>query len=679
MIVQIFRIIILSITLFFLLSDSPLTSQPASNWHEKSFFGLHYDLHPNAQDTELGAAVTEEHIRRELEKVQPDFVQYDCKGHPGYTGYPTKIGYPSPGIVKDALKVWRKVTKEMGIPLSVHYSGTWDDVAVKHHPEWSVIGPDGNPVAIRSGGGLICHNSDYLDEYMIPQMIEIIDEYDVDGFWVDGDCWASQPCWCERCRKKFTDKTGYARIPEKKGDPHWDEWLEMHREDFFDYVKKYCDAVHALKPTCLVCSNWNYSSRVPDEITVPLDYLSGDFPPAHGLEATGLEARFLDSREKTWDLMAWSFFWRGEGLLPMKPLAQLQQETALVLMNGGSFFVYNNPKRNGHLVGWHQDLLAEVAQFARRRQSICQASKSVPQVALLHSKNHYYSNNSPLFNLGQMTLPLEGALQALLENHYHVDVLNEETLLRRMNDYNFIVVAEQTHLPDLLKDRLKEYVRNGGHVLASGDFAAADFGDILGVERIGEPKDGTYFFPADGGVVTFRGPVQFVKRTAARSLAALYDGQELETDMLDTPAATAVPYGKGLIAAIHAPVFGYFAQNRYPRLRSFLGHMLNAAAPKQLVELEAPPFVDMTIRTKENTLLIHLLNRSSTNPIDRIAGAIEGVPEVGPLHLRIDLSEKPTRVQLAPDPKGMEWEWRNNTLVVSIKSLHIHSALVIEK
>jgi len=39
-------------------------------------------------------------------------VQYDCVGVPGYSGYPTKIGWPAPGIVKDSLAVWRQVTRE---------------------------------------------------------------------------------------------------------------------------------------------------------------------------------------------------------------------------------------------------------------------------------------------------------------------------------------------------------------------------------------------------------------------------------------------------------------------------------------------------------------------------------------------------------------------------------------
>ncbi|MCA1902001.1 MAG: hypothetical protein LDL53_07255, partial [Candidatus Hydrogenedens sp.] len=113
----------LLLTTSFLLSQTP-------NWHEDAFFGIHFDLHPNANDKELGREVDAEQIRSFLEKVKPDYVQYDCKGHPGYTGYPTKVGSPSPGIVNDALRVWRNVTKEMGIPLSIHYSGVWDTRAI---------------------------------------------------------------------------------------------------------------------------------------------------------------------------------------------------------------------------------------------------------------------------------------------------------------------------------------------------------------------------------------------------------------------------------------------------------------------------------------------------------------------------------------------------------------------
>ena len=78
-------------------------------------------------------------------RTRPDWVQTDCKGHPGYTSWPTSVGSPSPGVVKDSLRIYRDVTRELGIKLGVHYSGVWDARAVELHPDWG--GPEKEPGA----------------------------------------------------------------------------------------------------------------------------------------------------------------------------------------------------------------------------------------------------------------------------------------------------------------------------------------------------------------------------------------------------------------------------------------------------------------------------------------------------------------------------------------------------
>ena len=251
----------------------------AENWHENAFFGLHYDLHPNAGDTELGRETTYEHIRAMLDKVQPDFVQYDCKGHAGYCGYPSKVGSPSPGIVNDALKVWREVTRDMGIPLSIHYSGVWDSRAIELHPEWARKKENGDPDRNNTS-----RLSAYDEELLIPQLLEVVREYDIDGMWIDGENWASRPDWSEACQKAFTKETGIEEIPKKKTDPHWEEWLAFHRALFAQHVTNYVNAVHGVKPTCMVTSNWMYSVRQPEPMTAPIDYISGDFDPSFGAQ-----------------------------------------------------------------------------------------------------------------------------------------------------------------------------------------------------------------------------------------------------------------------------------------------------------------------------------------------------------------------------------------------------------
>src|ERR1035438_8036391 len=86
-----------------LLLSRPVAGAPLRLPRKDCYFGLHFDLHPNSGDTDLGRDLTDEMVIRLLESVRPDFIQYDSKGHPGYLGFPSKTGMSAPGIVQDSL------------------------------------------------------------------------------------------------------------------------------------------------------------------------------------------------------------------------------------------------------------------------------------------------------------------------------------------------------------------------------------------------------------------------------------------------------------------------------------------------------------------------------------------------------------------------------------------------
>ena len=354
---------------------------------KKAFFGLHFDLHPVKEDTQLGNDLTEEMVERLLKKVKPDYVQYDCKGCPGYAGYPTKIGWPSPGIKKDSLAIWRKVTRMHGVALFVHYSGVWDSVAIEHHPEWACMDAAGKP-----DKNMTSTFSPYVDKLLIPQLKEIVDTYDVDGAWVDADCWAAQPDFGLAARTAFTQATGIKEIPTKHGDPCWLEYLAFNREQFKKYVRKYVDALHIHRSGLEITSNWMFSTLMPEPVTVPIDFLSGDYSSQGSVDTARLEARYLSSTGKPWDLMAWGFN-RGDNChygWTFKTARQLQQEAVVVLAQGGGFQFVCHPTRSGLIEDRLMDMMAEVAQFCRARQAVSHQTQSVPQVALLFPGKSIY-------------------------------------------------------------------------------------------------------------------------------------------------------------------------------------------------------------------------------------------------------------------------------------------------
>ncbi len=77
----------------------------SGNWYgEHCCIGLHYDLHASERDTELGTRVGDA-LGDLLHELGVDFVQTDCKGHPGYLSWFSELPASSvpPGLERDAL------------------------------------------------------------------------------------------------------------------------------------------------------------------------------------------------------------------------------------------------------------------------------------------------------------------------------------------------------------------------------------------------------------------------------------------------------------------------------------------------------------------------------------------------------------------------------------------------
>lgn len=653
------------------MSDTP------SNWHDSVFFGLHYDLHAGAKDTELGRELTADHLRERLLRVKPDWIQCDCKGHAGYTSWPTEVGSTSPGVVQDALRLHRDVTRELGIKLGMHYSGVWDSRAVELHPEWGRINADGSRDA-----NMTCRLSAYDAELMIPQMLELIDKYDVDGFWVDGENWASAPCWCERCQAEFTARTGLTSIPHAAGEANWEPWLAFHRDLFTEHVTGYANAVHAVKPDCLICSNWMYTVRQPEPIRATVDYLSGDYDWVWGADRAAVEGRVLDGRELSWDLMAWGFIKTGDmsGEPPwvVKPLEHLCQELAEVVALGGAVMIYNQPQRTGWLTGWHQDRFAAAAAFCRERQEACFQSETVPQAAVLHLAEHYYAHNDPLYNYGSAVQPLEGALHALLETHHSTDILLEHALPQRLGQYPLAVIPEMTRWSQSLQDQLAAYIAAGGHVIASGDFLAHDYPELVGADADGEPVAMGYL-EADGETVPVSGPWQPVTpRMGTEAVACRLSQQEPDKDTTDDIIVTRRRVGDGSVTAIHGPVFRNYFLGHYPLLRRVLGKLVDDLGIPWRVTLEAPSQIELVLREKAGWLVINLLNRGAGEMLMPRRVVNETVPAVREVVVRVCCDRAPQAVRSIPEDDSLDWAYADGLLTVRVPEVHIHRVIAVQ-
>lgn len=643
-----------------------------------AFFGLHFDLHPQATDTALGADVSEENIRALLERVKPDYVQYDCKGHAGWTGYPTDVGWASPGIVKDSLAVWRKATRDLGVGLYIHYSGVWDSKAVAERPDWARVDAAG-----RRDANATSVFGPYADELLIPQLREVTSKYGLDGVWADGECWAAQLDWSPRALAAWTLETGHRDAPRDSSDPRWLEWKTFHRRAFERYLSHWIDALHAADPALQLTSNWMYTTFAPKPVEAELDFLSGDYSPSLSVDRARVEARYLASTGMPWDLMAWGFD-KGRGLgWSVKPAEHLMQEAAVVLMQGGGFQIYHQPTRTGRVL---EPVIAQeeaVAAFCRAREAASHKSSSVPQVALLLSAESFWDRSEAVFSpWGDVFLELEGALHALLSLHYSVDILAEHQLEPRLRDYPLVVVPDSHRLGAGFRAALTDYVAGGGGLLLLGEKCARLLAPILGAELEGAPVERAGELAAPGGPESERpttnanGVWQKVRLTTARSAGSLHPTRDTRRD--GEVAATVNAFAKGRVAAVYGPVASIYFRSHHPWLRDFIGGLVRELFPEPAVTVDGPPGLDVSLRTtREGKLAVHLLNTTGLPLPDR-HGFTDFVPPLRDIRLTVRVAARPASVTWVPDGGRLDWSWADGLLRVAIPELEIHGVAVLD-
>ena len=445
------------------------------------FFGMHSDFHAKPEaGLVIGATLKEEDIREICETMKPDFIQIDCKGHPGYTSYPTELGNAMPSFACDPLKLWRRVTKEYGVSLYMHFSGVYDIKYCSEHPEDRTVNADGSPT------NFVRLDGKYLDEYFIPQICELVDKYDVDGIWVDGDCWAVRNDYHPETIAKFEKKSGISlggAIPKRKGDPYFKEYTDFTRDEFRSYLRYYVDKLHDKYSSLEICSNWAYSDHMPEAVSANVDFLSGDLNPLDCVNSARYAGRMLASQGKPWDLMAWGFRFQvyNTPLAPQKHPVQIMHEAAAVISLGGAF--QNNISQ---FTDGSPDIVrirrsAPIAKFMHERRDFCFGGKLVKQAVMLVPTYDRYNEMSTPFSREGME-KFMGLTALLCDSGITFEISNEVNLNGKMQEYPLIIIPElHTGIDEETMEQLREYAKRGGSLLIIGTktaeiFSKAGFG-----------------------------------------------------------------------------------------------------------------------------------------------------------------------------------------------------------
>ncbi len=658
------------------------------------FLGVHTDFHACPEEgLVIGETLREEDIRKICEELKPDYWQIDCKGHPGWASYPTRMGNAMPKFKGDPLKIWRKVTKEYAVALYMHFSGVYDVKYCKEHPEEATLTADGKLTDyVRLDGK-------YLDTFFIPQISELVEEYDIDGIWIDGDCWAVRPDYHEETLKKFEEETGISlngAKPAKREDPYYFEYFDFTREQFRKYLKHYVDVLHKKYPSLQICSNWAFDEHMPEKLCADVDFLSGDLGSFDCVSAARSAGRMFAQHEKPWDMMSWScrFSSYGTKLKHPKHYNQLLQEASVVISLGGSYQYVVSQFKDGSPNTETLLRLKPVMEFLRAREPYSFKGKIIHQaVVLVSGRDRYREIKCPFSREG--IDKQRGLISLLCDSGISVEVFCDENLSGRYSDFPMIVLPER-HTPiedDIIKE-LEEYVRNGGSLLITGSenaiklapvfsYEASYFAEIaqlpnfvncnIGHDDVSdfETSMPCYFFlPGEEVGVTY-GACEVKAENAV-----CYGNVSNNSRTPKKTFAQVFSYGKGKVGVIGANFGTQYNEGAQYLHRKLIRSMADALyTPLAKVEV-AVGTLEIVCLEKDGKLMLQLVNVNGAHNNYRSLTE-EYIPPVLDAKLSICVKNGIEKLILQPDGKEVPFDIKDGRAYFEIERIDMHNVIEV--
>ena len=662
-----------------------------------SFFGLHFDYHAQPKYGVQGVNLKEEDIREICRALKPDFIQIDCKGHPGWASYPSKIGNAMPEFAQDTLALWRRVTREEDVALYMHYSGVFDLKYCEAHPEETVLNAKGEV-----DRGTTRTDGKYVDELLIPQLSELVEKYGIDGVWIDGDCWRANPDFRPESLSKFERETGIdlkGAIPANPEDPYYNEYRDYHRELYRRYLRHYVDVLHERFPEFQIASNWAFSDHMPERVSANVDFLSGDLNPVNSFHSARYAARALAQQEHPWDLMSWNFRRAvgARGAVVAKHTTQIMQEAAAVIAMGGAYQNYIMQYFDGSPNVIDVKNLEPLAEFLRARKDYCFRGNPIHQAALLLSTYDRYRESQKLFSRSGYKRAM-GLTALLCDVGQSLEVICEHTLEKNRDAYEMIVVPElYTGLEEETVKSLLNYAQNGGALVLVGKktceiFAAggAPFGvkpcnEFFGLGEIAYDNGGDAGH-SDKSTQTHK-PYYFTMNEKTFGIAfspCEIVAEEGTTEALLSDAllgerhrlAVTVPFGRGSVTAIGFDIGSQYLSGTQYMQRDLMKQIADSLyVPKARIE-SAIGRLEIIALEKDGRLMLQLVNAGGSHA-DAICATDDLIPPVLDICLSVELPRKPKAMKLWPEGKALDVEWRDGRAYVRIDRVDIHSVVEI--
>ncbi len=669
---------------------------------------VHPDFHIPG-DVIVGADFHAREYVGRLKECGVETVAFFAKCCYGHAYYDTKIGTRHPGLQLDMLRAMVEATEECGLELAVYYSTFLDTAIWEKHPEWRRVGSDGliEGTAEHFFRGL-CVNSGYLEEFMIPQALEIVGNYRCSEFLMD-TMTGFKACYCDNCR------TAYGRkIPQQNAEG-WSEYMRWYAGCFDRFFRRMTGALKKAAPAVEVTHNWMWCRTGPEPAGERADRLVADDRALPAVTET--HVRYWAGTGMPWDYMTGRFLGSLAEWNSTTP-ETLQLQAAISCANGGGYWIIDRQSHTGQFPEEGFRMAASTFLPVQARREALVGARHAPEIAVLHAFSTLLGKDQKYFSDPQArryarARPYEGLCRMFQENSRHFTAFNEPEFVENLADHPVAIVPEQEFLAPETITALRSWVEAGGRLLitqaataqaASGkkqpptdevdvgegllDLAGVrfeDWTDDLRFFYIDSPLGATGFFeepvhvsavaaktkPGDGAKV-----LQWLRAPLPTASGAFGHGMAPADRQLPNPAMTSCRIGRGEVVYISFPLFTAYLDNQHFRLARLVDFALDRLRPHPFVRVTHPAQIELVVNRQGDDMIFHLINLSGRERLlTYYWPVIEFMPELRDIQVALRAPDHGGEVRVVSVPEGASLLLRpeGDVLTLTVPNLHVWS------
>lgn len=679
-----------------------------TNWFSDSYRRNLIDMHIEDWDESFLSKFDPKAYVSLLKKAKVQSAMIYANSHVGYCYWPTASGHMHNGLKgRDTLGELIELCHSEGMDVVVYYSLIFNNWAHDQNPSWRMVNSEGITDSDRPGRlarkRKCCPNSLEYRDFIETQVKELCDAYDFEGIFFDMTYWP-YICYCESCKQRYSKEVGgeMPTVADWK-DPNWirfqkkrEEWLREFAAFATNVARRYKPGVTVEHNSAVLVHPWTLGTTLG--LTESNDYIGGDLYGGFLQQSFVCKLFRNITPNQPFEYMTSRCDPSLSDHTTLKSKEALMLHACLALAHGGAFLFIDAIEPDGSLNPKVYETMGEVFGETSQYEPYLGGS-------MLEDVAVYYSLDSKMTIdkdykqgiAGPLSYPhidaALGATRILRENHIPFGVISRCNL-KDTQAYKVIVLPDVAFLSDEEADAIREYVKNGGALFASGRSGAGVLADVLGVDERGETEENTtYVTPNQNGGALLPGiDPRFPLCVFSRQRVAepCDQGEVMATITLpytspndrkfvsihsnppgrstEHPAVVFRRYGKGQVIWTAAAIEAF---EQEPHRRAFADMIKALIGSDVSVEADAPGVVEVIAfhQPDNRRYLVALINEQESLPAVPVHGA----------RIRVHMGgNRPTKAYLIPDERPLSLILRGDYAEVEMPELEVLRMFVIE-